>query len=339
MHKFDGQINELKGKLNQAQNILIALSVNLDVDILASGLSFYLSLKQSGKSVEIVTLGTPLVAHSNLFGIGSIKHELSKISGNLNLSLEGVVKDGTVPSLEKLDWYPEGENLNLVFHVLPGQKFEPRTITPKYSNAANFSLIFVIGANSLKDLGEIYQNNTQVFSNSTLVNIDRAANNSQFGKINLIDKEAGSISEIIMQLIYGLGLKIDQDIASNLLAGIYFATNNLTTNVKGETFIAIGQAMQLGGKTPSAAPQPSFPSQLQPQPAVVQNPAGFDLTQFILPTAENFTVPQVAVNPQSQSSEERPSGEQVSSRSPESPEASPAPDWLTPKVYKGGGLG
>lgn len=281
-----------------------------------------------------------------------------------------VASDGTVPALEKLDYFPEGNNLNLVFHVIPGQRFEPAKITPKYQGGS-FNLVFVIGVSNLNALGGVYNNNSQIFSGVTMVNVDNDPANSQFGSINLVDPEAGTLSEMVLNLVKYLNIPMDQDIASNILNGIYSATSNLTTNVKPGTFMAVGQAMQAGGKLiseggmssqpsavssqtpiqpqlqvqpqPQVQPEPQIQPQLQPQPEAQSTPLnqifGFpvqaeDQPSIVTPQTVDST--QVAPPP-APSAEERPMGEQVYSSSPEV--QNPDPDWLTPKVYKGGNLG
>src|SRR5262249_1331937 len=150
--------------------------------------------------------------------------------GNFVITLEGVVDraTNTVPSLEKLDWYPEGGNLNLVFHPMAGQKFEPINISHKAPiSGGKVDLIFVLGDSSLNELGNIYNQNVDKF-NSPLVNIDNNSANTNFGGVNVVDGNASSIAEMLMDIMGALNLPMDQDIASNLVAGIYDATQNLT---------------------------------------------------------------------------------------------------------------
>lgn len=272
MAKYDSALTDLKNSLPQVKKVLVALSASLTIDSLAAGLALALSLKQSGKETSIVTADSIKVSHSNLYGVGQVEAELPKASGgNLTLTLEGVVAaDGSVPSLEKLDWFPEGENLNLVFHVLPGQKFEPKRIVPKVSGSGGFDLAFVVGASALESLGSVYSLNKEILSGLRIVNIDNSGNNTKFGTLALVDPEAGTLSEMVAQVIQGLGLPFDSDSASNILAGIYESTQNLTTNVKPDTFISVGVAMQSGGKAPSPTQQPQMSAQPQlqatPQP-------------------------------------------------------------------------
>lgn len=335
MSKYDAQLGELKNKIASAQAISIVLPSQIIADKLAAGLALFLSLEQSGKPVTIVSEGTVLVAHATLYGVGKITDKLPQAgSGNFTLTLQGVVApDGTVPSLEKLDWFPEGQDLNLVFHVLPGQTFNPANIVPKYQSSST-GLIFVIGASSLNELGGIYNQNQSTFSSSYIVNIDNNPANAQFGKLNISDPAASSVSEMVGQIINSLGLATNSDIASNLLAGIYSATNNLTAGMAPDTFITVGQAMQAGGKIPAPATgQPMQPAQAP----------SFDYNQFIQPQPAASPQPVQSIPPISQSApvspsfQETPMVEQATTTTTES--SQPTADWLTPKVYKGTSLG
>lgn len=279
MLKYDHQLTEVKTRLPSVNRILIVLPQNLNVDNLAAGLSLYLSLKSTGKKVDIVSTGTPQVSQSNLYGIGDIKNDVSKSGGgNFIISLDGVVDTtGTmqqVPALEKLDWYPEGSKLNLVFHVVPGQRFEPSNITSRHEESG-YDLTFVIGCQSLNELGNLFISNSQYFAQSQVVNIDVNPLNSYFGFANVIDPQTSSISEIVAHILPSLTLSMDLDVSSNIIAGIYFATNNLTTKVNPDTFMAVSQAVQIGGSLPNIkpqAPQPEVKIDFQNEKAPVQPP-------------------------------------------------------------------
>lgn len=281
MLKYDNQLAEVKTRLPQSNRILIVLSQNLTNDNLAAGLSLYLSLKSAGKKVDIVSTGTPLVGQANLFGIGEIRNHVSKAgAGNFIISLDGVVDNtGTmqqVPALEKLDWYPEGSKLNLVFHVVPGQRFEPTNISSRHEETG-YDLTWVIGSQNLNELGDLFISNSQYFAQSQVINIDNNAQNTYFGFANIVDPQASSLSEIVAQILPSLTLNMDADAASNILTGIYSATNNLTQKINPDTFIVVSQAVQGGGTLPSAQstsdqpqqapqPQPIQPVQSTPQP-------------------------------------------------------------------------
>lgn len=369
MAKYDTSIGDLAQRVVSAKKIVILLPQTSNVDKIAAALSLMLGLQKSGKDVEVVTGESLKVSHGSLFGVGQVKNSFPAAGGdNFVLTLEGVVdSNGLVSSLEKLDWYPEGANLNLVFHTASGKKFEPTNIKPSTS-AGKIDLVFVIGAKDLSDLGLIHTQNPQI-KELPQVNIDNAEGNSNFGQINIVDPTSPSLSEIVMNLFTTLGVTVDLDIASNIMVGIYDATANLTQEVTPETFTILAQVAQAGGKLPQTP--------VVSQPSDASNATqGFDLRELMktpvetetppLPSAasqpadaayitqqESFTNPPVT----SASFDETPSGEFATSRSPEGTEYStsytpsanqpntesdtvnPAPDWLTPKIYKGGGLG
>lgn len=342
----DAQVSELKNVLPSAQNILIALPAGANIDKIASGLALYLSLTQAGKQVSIVSPDAMRVAESYLFAVDRIGQNIPQTGeGNLaSIKLEGVQisPEAKVPALEKLDWHPEGNNvLSLDFSVVAGQTFKPTVITPQYQGGS-FNLIVTVGASDLNSLGNIYSQNPQAFSSAPIVNLDNQPNNTNFGRINLVDQNAACVSEIMVSCLTSLGLPFDSDEASNLLSGIFEATNNLTSaSASAETYMAVANCLRVGGRKPAVvAPQAQVVSQPQPQPA--QQPApqpGLDLSALIPPqqpqqppvnNQETFVNPPVAPQP---SPEERPAVERVVS------EGEAEPEWLTPKIFKGGGVG
>lgn len=276
MADYLSQLGDLPSKIASSKRVLIALAKDLSVDSLASSLAIALSLQKAGKTVAVVSEGSPLVSHSQLYGVGDVKSAVpTSGEGNFVLKLDGVVDPSgqmnTVPSLEKLDWYPEGSALNLVFHVVPGQRFEPTNVSYAHETSG-FDLIITVDADSLDDLGQIYLKNATLFSKSTIVNIDNDSVNSQFGNINVVDSQASSISEMTITILKNLNLEMDGDIASNLVVGIYNATANLTQRVSPDTFAAVAAAMQSGGKLPeggvTSSEQSASTATAQPVPAI-----------------------------------------------------------------------
>ncbi|MBI2315265.1 hypothetical protein HYU93_04395 [Candidatus Daviesbacteria bacterium] len=332
--KYDAQITELKNLLPSAKNILIAVPAGADIDKLAAALSLFLTLEVSGKQVSIVCDDNILVAQSHLFGIDHVGKTLpSGNGGNLTLTLEGVAaSDGTVPALEKLDWYAEAGHLNLVFHVLPGQTFQPAKIIPHYQGSG-FNLVFTVGAVNLNALGNIYTQNQQVFSGIHIVNIDNQANNSSFGQTSVLDTQASSLSEMMANLISDLGYSLDADSGSNLLIGVFDATNNLLNpKVTADTYMAVAQCLQVGGRKPTSTGQ----NQIQentPQNVIAQAQPTYDWNAVSAAIGQK-SAPSVApaVSQDQPSPEERPAEEGVVSETVE-------PDWLTPKIFKGSSLG
>lgn len=354
--QYDTQLINLKNILPQTKSVLIALPVSSNIDKLASGLALYLSLKSAGKDVSIVCDDTILVGQSHLYAIDKVQKTLPQTgSGDFIITLEGVASNGVVPSLEKEDYFVNGNNLDLVFKVLPGQTFQPTRVTPHYKNGS-FDVIFTIGATSLNNLGSIYVNNTQTFSSGHLVNIDNQQINTNFGATNIVEPNVSSLSEMVALVMSNLGLSLIEDISTNLLTGIFDETINLTNpKVGADTYEAVALCLKSGGKKPG---QPQVQQPIPPQtqnsfvqpsatPAVGWNFGGnagptFDLSALMpadtqkpqetvtqqVPVVE--AIPTIPVQNIS-SPEERPMGEGVTSEA--------EPDWLTPKIFKGTSLG
>lgn len=352
--KYDSQIGELKNLLPAARNILIAVPAGADTDKLAAALALFLILEAQNKEVSIVSSDDILVSQSHLFGVDHVRKSLpSTEGGNLTLTLEGVAaSDNSVPALEKLDWYAENSNLNLVFHVLPGQTFQPARIVPKYQGSG-FNLIFIIGAANLNGLGSVYSQNQAAFSGTHLVNIDNQIANTSFGQTNVLDQNASSLSEMMINLISDLGYSLDSDSASNLLVGIFDSTNNLSgSKVTAETYMAVANCLRAGGKKPTSEKSPEETSlqntisQSQPaydwnavSAAIGGNVSGVQQNssqQFIVPPVVSSAPQQAPVSQEEDknqpSPEERPVGEGVVSETVE-------PEWLTPKIFKGSSIG
>lgn len=334
MAKYDSQLIELKNVLPAAKSILIALPKNANIDTFSAGLALFLSLEGAGKQTSIVCDDLVTVGESHLFGIDHVQTSLpSTQGGNLTLTLEGVAaSDNTIPALEKLDWYAEGSNLNLVFHVLPGQVFQPGRIVPRYQGSG-FDLIFVIGAVNLNALGNVYQANNQSFSGTHIVNIDTQSSNASFGQTNVLDTTVASLSEVMTEVITELGFSLDGDSASNLLAGIFDATGNLTgSQVSAETYMAVAQCLRSGGKKPGSKAAASSYDWTALMPASRGEPKDQSAvnSQSIIDQGDHSTSQQQPGN--QPSPEERPVQEGVTSENIE-------PEWLTPKIFKGSSLG
>lgn len=337
--KYDAQLKEVHQLLANSKQILIALPVNPSVDELAAGLAIFLSLAESGKEPFIATEGVIRVGHSNLFGVGQIQNKLPQTSGgDFIITIGGVVvSDGnnepTVPALEKIDWHAAGADFNLVFHVKPGQTFEPNRILPHFEGEG-FDLIITVGAANLNDLGLIYSTQPDSFLKSKIINIDNDSSNLQFGAINLIDSSVSSISEMIYEVARTLNLVISPDTASNILSGIFATTDNLRASGSADTYEVVSLALRAGGQRPifEAADETLVENEIAAPNKSSSSNLGFDLTQQ-LATSLGAPIGKVdePADSETTQSDNQPSPEEVPSG--ERANTSPETDWLTPKIY------
>lgn len=88
-------------------------------------------------------------------------------------------------------------------------------------------LIIVLDTADVEKIDKAYDENTELFFETPVVNIDHHAGNEYFGSVNLVDLTATSTAEILVSLFEALGVKIsDPDIATCLLAGITVDTQS-----------------------------------------------------------------------------------------------------------------
>lgn len=321
----------VKKALETAKNVLVLLPQNPSLDAVAAGLSLYLSLQKAQKNTTIGCASDMTVNFNRLFGVDKIKNHI----GNQNLVVSFNYSED---SLEKVsyDKDPANQKFHLTIEPKPGmQPLDPNQVEFSYTGA-NADLIFVIGARSLEDLGSIYQQEKALLDDKqkTLVNLSNLDKNAQFGTVNLYDPTASGCSEIVLTVLKALSLSLDQDVATNLLAGIESATNNLASANTPEAFETIAELMRLGAKkghltpqTPRPFPGPSaFPKSQTTTPRPQPQP----MTPQPIPTMPIMPTPQSrpqTLTPKPTIPQPQPTQPQSVTTNPQ-----PQPDWLKPKV-------
>lgn len=301
-------LTSLQDNLTKAKNILVLFPLNPTLDKAAASLALFLSLKKQGKQVLVACPSAMTVGFNRLFSIDKVTDKI----GNRNLIISfAYLKD----SIEKVSYNIENDKFNLVVEPKPG--FEPlQTDKVSYAYAGTEAdLIFVVGASKIEELDRLYFNETKTFNNAQTVNLDYKRTNTRFGKINLVDNEAASCSEIVADLVKKLGLFLDQDIATNLLMGIEANTSNFQSpETSAKTFAAAAWCLENGAKkgylnfNRPTFPNPSFlntlPVSAQPlTPAPVASP-----------------IPSMPF--------------QASVQQTATANQQPPPDWFKPKIYK-----
>jgi nanoRNase/pAp phosphatase (c-di-AMP/oligoRNAs hydrolase) len=244
--------------LTKAKNVLVLMPANPHLDKVAASLALYLSLKKQGKQVVIACPSAMTVGFNRLFAIDKVSDKI----GNRNLIISF---DYQKDSIEKVSYHIEDNKFNLVVEPQVGK---PPLAVDKvaYSYAGTEAdLIFVIGAPKLEDLDRLYFNEKKTFEKSSVINIDDDPGNTKFGRINLLDAQAASCCEIITQLMKGLNLPVDQDMATNLLAGIESRTSNFQSpKTSVASFEAAAWCLKKGAKRGNRPMSVSQPASIQP---------------------------------------------------------------------------
>lgn len=232
---------QVKDIINQGSRVLLVCGKNPQFDSLAAVLGLSDFLEEVGKTVTTVCPDELPSAAKGLLGWERIGRELAK---NFVITLTSAVGN-----VEKVSYYTEGDDLNLVIHPHPqASPFSPDQVRYK-QGGGDYDLIFVLGSQRLSDLGKIYLGEEEMFSKAVIVNIDKQKDNTRFGKLSLVQPRASSISEIVILLLKSLGMKANQKAVTNLLAGLVGATNDFrSSNVLAETFEAAAFCLRSGAQ-------------------------------------------------------------------------------------------
>jgi nanoRNase/pAp phosphatase (c-di-AMP/oligoRNAs hydrolase) len=290
------------------QNILgICLTTNPSLDTVASGTALYLGLIKLGKNVNL-SCPSDVSSQFNLAGLDKIQKILA-LGGN-TLIVSFPYKDG---SIDKVTYNIEGNYFNLLIQPRANfERFDPSQVKYSYTGV-QLGAIITIDAPTLNSLGELYFNNQDQFRGKDIINIDRHLTNTNFGTINLIEKQSSSTSEIVFKLLQNLNIEIDKDIATNLYAGIMAATNNFTSySVKADTFEISAQLLKLGAIKKSILK--TRPSGVSFQPITPKR-------SFTPSPIEKAAPPEETIEAKEERIEEE-----------------THKDWLKPKIFKGSTL-
>ncbi len=214
---------QAKTLIIEAKRVLIVFPPEAAGDAVATSLGLALTLEKLGKQVEIISPGFVLPGTLRFLpGAKRIKAEvlgLRKFIISLNLGRGG---------LQDLSYSVEGKKLNIYLTPKLGS-FTAEDLTTQSSNFA-YDLIITVNTADLEALGQLFHSNTEFFYQTTILNLDHAATNEQFGQVNLVNFNVPSTADVAYELIGELGSGlIDEDVATCLFAGLTAATKSFTT--------------------------------------------------------------------------------------------------------------
>ena len=112
-----------------------------------------------------------------------------------------------------------------------------------------FDLVIALDCSDLHRLGEFTE--LPHFDQHALVNIDHHITNIQYGDVDVVDSEASSTAEVVLELVDYLDVPIDAPMATSLLAGIVTDTRGFrTNNVSPRVLRAALRLMEAGASLP-----------------------------------------------------------------------------------------
>lgn len=205
--------------INKSNHTLITTSVTDTGDGLASGLALKLFLEKMGKPADIIVTPGNKEKFNFLPYADKLKTSpgsLKKLILSLDLSKNKVNEFNYDISDDKLKIFVTPEN----------GTFNEEDISIDSSDF-KYDLIISVSSPDLESLGDIYNDQSDFFFNTSIINIDTRAANEHYGQVNLVDLNKSSSAEIIFDIIKNINPEfLDSNISTNLLAGIILRTNS-----------------------------------------------------------------------------------------------------------------
>src|SRR3989338_1002952 len=237
------QEQQIFEQIKKASNILITFKKAWSVDAVASALALFLFLRKLDKQVEVAAEEYNLSkAFSFLRGYTEIKYQLD------NLRRFIISLDVTNTKVSQIKYQQEKNKLNFI--ISPKDGWFTESDISSGASGFKYDLIIAVDTTDLESLGKIYDNDSEFFYQTPIINIDHISTNEGFGQINFIELTAVATAEIIFSLLesYSLDL-IDENIATCLLAGMIAETKSFkTSNVTPQALLTASQLMSLGGR-------------------------------------------------------------------------------------------
>lgn len=204
--------------LKKANHVLVLPSSPIDGDCLGSALALYLALNKLGKQVTVV-------AEEKIPANYNFLPEVSAISDKLEFVRDFIVTiDCRDEKPKNVRQEIQGNKINII--VTPEKQPITKEQVSFEEGAPPYDCIVTVDAADTGQLGKIYENFTEIFQLVPVINIDHHASNNSFGKFNLVDVMASATTVLVLPLIEALGVAIDADIATLLLAGLITDTSS-----------------------------------------------------------------------------------------------------------------
>lgn len=225
-------------RIKSADKILIVPDTRVDLDLMFAANSLFSTLKRNGKKVTLLIdqsnypkfvanlVGNESFTDTNTFSSSagySIKIENAKIG-----------KDG-------LTWKQEGENL-LINISTSDTEIDPTKI--QFVAEDDFELVILLGFNNPGKLGNTFMKNRHIFSPKKILTLNtiKAGEYQNYG-----EEDGPSISAITLSYLRENDFQLDNDELTNILAGIYWKTNNLKENIGShKIFLVVKELLDKG---------------------------------------------------------------------------------------------
>ncbi len=212
-------ISEVVSKINEAHNILVALSSDPSVDEMASAIGLSLFLDKLGKRATAIYSGTT----PNALEFLKPEETFESTADTLQDFVIALNKERADHLRYKLD----GDFVK-IFITPYKSRISEDDLSFSYGDF-NVDLVLALDVANGIDLDSALREHGRIMHDAVIVNIT-TGNPGKFGEIEWSNKSASSVSEMIAELLYHIDgkAKIEKEEATAFLTGIVAATNRFS---------------------------------------------------------------------------------------------------------------
>lgn len=306
--------NSFKTLIDSAQEVLILLPNKPFMDQVAGGLSLYLSLSAQNKNVAISCPAQMVAEYSRLVGVDKVTSELG--SKNLVIKFKNYLAD----DIDKVRADVENGEFTLTALPKAGKKSPTKEqLEISFSGTAGDLVVLIGGAND----SHFPALQKEEFKSAKVIHIGTRLLEVLNSDLEILSfaRPASSTSELIANLINESSYPIDEDIATNLLAGIEEQSKNFqSSEVTADTFLVFAELLKLGGRRM----QKVIPATRFPQGSIPTRP--FNQVQPMTQPTEVVEQPQITDRQMTPEEAEKELEQEI-----------PA-SWSEPKIFTGTSL-
>lgn len=228
--------------IRRANKILCVTREKTEGDGICAILALQKLLSKQKKEIYSVV---PHGVNKNLTFLSGVENIQTDLGENGDFVISISTKNNDV---ERVKYVIEDEFVDILVTPKSGN-FTSSDVTFR-QNVGEFDLILVLDSPNLESLGKLFENHAKLFSMVPIINISSNPANEYFGKVNLVEPQKSSTSEIIYDLISKIPTFsefLDSDLATILLTGILSSTNSfLGNNSTAQSFEVAAQLQELG---------------------------------------------------------------------------------------------
>jgi hypothetical protein len=212
---MDEQKQQLIGKLQQANNILVTVSNDPSVDQLAACIAMTLLLNKLDKHATAVFSGEV----PNTIEFLKPEETIEKDTNSLRDFIIALDKS----KADKLRYKVEDKVVKIF--ITPYHTSLSENDLEFSQGDFNVDVVLALGVKEQQQLDQAITTHGRILHDATVISVNNTAEGG-LGSINLHDPAASSLSEIVTSIAKDLGPKLlDQQIATALLTGIVAATD------------------------------------------------------------------------------------------------------------------